>query len=460
MILRAILGFVVLHSTLGNVVQLDSSNFDSIMQSNDVVFVNFYADWCRFSQMLKPIFAQASEKFQNLPQGKVVWGAVDADRQADLATRFQVNKYPTLKLFRNGEIVRKEYRSQRSVEALSAFVQKQLDSSIVEMQSPEELSQKLDAEKRNVIAYFPQPSGPEYDALKKVASILREDCSFYVGSGPAFAAHTSKGPSLSFKGPNAQEGLAFTGNMQDFNLLKQWLTDKCIPLVREITFENAEELTEEGIPFLILFRHPDDKESEKVFTEAVIREIPDQKAAINCLVADGKKFAHPLHHLGKRESDLPVIAIDSFRHMYLFPNTNDLNTPGKLRQFVLDLHSGKLHREFHHGPDPVQPWWRQISLIEVPHLFREIPKWFLDSAGYGLPRSLQEFGLASETLEKARSEFQFISVRAGPTSHLHFDKPVSLPLEGILKSKILFMLTNRICLSKDFCRILYNTIAV
>ena len=29
-------------------------------------------------------------------------------------------------------------------------------------------------------------------------------------------------------------------------------------------------------------------------------------------------------------------------------------TPGKLKQFVLDLHSGKLHREFHHGPDVVQ----------------------------------------------------------------------------------------------------------
>jgi hypothetical protein len=28
--------------------------------------------------------------------------------------------------------------------------------------------------------------------------------------------------------------------------LKQWLTDKCIPLVREVTFENVEELTEEG----------------------------------------------------------------------------------------------------------------------------------------------------------------------------------------------------------------------
>lgn len=31
--------------------------------SNEVVFVNFYADWCRFSQQLKPIYLEASEKF-------------------------------------------------------------------------------------------------------------------------------------------------------------------------------------------------------------------------------------------------------------------------------------------------------------------------------------------------------------------------------------------------------------
>lgn len=33
-------------------------------------------------------------------------------------------------------------------------------------------------------------------------------------------------------------------------------------------------------------------------------------------------------------------------------STHSFSTPGKLKQFVLDLHSGKLHREFHHGPDP------------------------------------------------------------------------------------------------------------
>lgn len=37
--------------------------------------------------------------------------------------------------------------------------------------------------------------------------------------------------------------------------------------------------------------------------------------------------------------------------MYLFPDYNDIHKPGSLKNFVADLHSGKLHREFHNGPD-------------------------------------------------------------------------------------------------------------
>ena len=123
--------------------------------------------------------------------------------------------------------------------------------------------------------------------------------------------------------------------------------------MREITFENAEELTEEGLPFLILFHKPDDKQSVEAYTEVIHKELYTESASVNFLTADGLKFAHPLHHLGKTQNDLPLIAIDSFRHMYLFPNFGDLRVPGKLKQFVQDLHSGKLHREFHFGPDPV-----------------------------------------------------------------------------------------------------------
>merc|ERR1712218_4350 len=125
----------------------------------------------------------------------------------------------------------------------------------------------------------------------------------------------------------------------------------CNPLVKEITFENAEELTEEGLPFVILFHHPDETESVKEWNELVKNELLGERSQVSFLTADGIKFAHPLHHLGKGKDDLPLIAIDSFRHMYLFPKYEEAQIPGKLKKFLQDLYSGKLHREFHYGPD-------------------------------------------------------------------------------------------------------------
>ncbi|EYB87710.1 hypothetical protein Y032_0258g434 [Ancylostoma ceylanicum] len=54
----------------------------------------------------------------------------------------------------------------------------------------------------------------------------------------------------------------------------------------------------------------------------------------------------------------------------------------------------------------------KYSLIEVLHLFGEIPKWFLEFAGCDLSEAIQEFGLSSEIVEKAQNEFRFINVRA------------------------------------------------
>jgi hypothetical protein len=59
--------------------------------------------------------------------------------------------------------------------------------------------------------------------------------------------------------------------------------------------------------------------------------------------------------MGKTSKDLPVLAIDSFQQfltsflinlifkyfsMFLFEQMDELHVPGKLRQFIMDLHSG------------------------------------------------------------------------------------------------------------------------
>ena len=70
-----------------------------------------------------------------------------------------------------------------------------------------------------------------------------------------------------------------------------WASDKCTPLVREITFENAEELTEEGLPFLILFHAPDDTQSIKEYSDVVAQQLIEDKRKEFLLVLNSQNLS-------------------------------------------------------------------------------------------------------------------------------------------------------------------------
>ncbi|KAL1498112.1 hypothetical protein ABEB36_008965 [Hypothenemus hampei] len=306
--------------------------------------------------MLMPIFDEAAtaihEKYQDA--GKVVMAKVDCDKETAIAKRFHITKYPTLKVIRNGQPAKKEYRGQRSVEAFTTFIQNEMEDPVKEFKQLSELG-KLESNKRIIIGYFDTRQQPEYRTFRRVATNLKDDCQFHAGFDEAARQMHPSGTAIIGFRPDKDRSTdldeTFPGSLENFDELHIWAQEKCVPLIREITFENAEELTEEGLPFLILFHSPDDKENIKKFNDVVKNELLSEKQSINFLTADGNKFAHPLHHLGKSQEDLPLIAIDSFRHMYLFPKFEDMSIPGKLKQFIQDLYSGKLHREFHYGPD-------------------------------------------------------------------------------------------------------------
>jgi len=347
------------NSTFDQVVQMTNSNFDELVKNHKLVVINFYADWCHFSQILAPVFEETYSKVLKEFSGRrILFTKVNCEVEADLAGRFHISKYPTLKLVMNRKPMKKEYRGQRSVDAIFNHVKNIMKDPVQSVITSSDFGEKIDEKKAAIIGYFKALPGavPDYNTFQEVAIDLRDDCNFYWVTGEPTVVHLQHTDSkITFKGPRskpADNDLVYPGNLTSYEELSTWVTDKCIPLVREITFENAEELTEEGLPFLILFHHPNDRTSIGAYRRVIHQELFTESSSINFLTADGVKFAHPLHHLGKTQSDLPLIAIDSFRHMYLFPNFRNIEIPGKLKQFVLDLHSGKLHREFHFGPDP------------------------------------------------------------------------------------------------------------
>ena len=154
-------------------VQLDTSNIDKVLEDYEFVFINFYADWCRFSNMLSPIWDEGAEKISSELAGQsVLVGKIDCDAQSSLGTRFHITKYPTIKYVVNGQLAKKEYRGQRSAQAFLDFVVEQTKNPVEEFDDLQVLN-KLEEKAQYVIGYFEKKESEEYSTYKKVATKLK-----------------------------------------------------------------------------------------------------------------------------------------------------------------------------------------------------------------------------------------------------------------------------------------------
>ncbi len=84
--------------------QINKDNFESTIKNNEVVLVDFYADWCGPCQALIPQLETISEEFE----GKAKIVKVNVDQNQDLSSQFGVRSIPALFYFKNGELVGKQ----------------------------------------------------------------------------------------------------------------------------------------------------------------------------------------------------------------------------------------------------------------------------------------------------------------------------------------------------------------
>jgi len=84
---------------------ITKENFEEVVLKNELpVLVDFWATWCGPCKMLSPIIAELAEELD----GKVAVGKVNVDEQQELAMMFGVMSIPTLLVFKNGELVKKQ----------------------------------------------------------------------------------------------------------------------------------------------------------------------------------------------------------------------------------------------------------------------------------------------------------------------------------------------------------------
>lgn len=78
-----------------------SNSFNNIINSNPLVLIDFYANWCGPCKVLGPILKEVKHELDNAI--KII--KIDVDKNEVLAAKYQVRGVPTMILFKNGKQV-------------------------------------------------------------------------------------------------------------------------------------------------------------------------------------------------------------------------------------------------------------------------------------------------------------------------------------------------------------------
>ena len=80
---------------MGAAVELTQENFESTLENNDMVLVDFWASWCGPCRSFAPVYDAVASANPD-----VVFGKVDTEAQQALAGAFGIQSSPTLMIFR------------------------------------------------------------------------------------------------------------------------------------------------------------------------------------------------------------------------------------------------------------------------------------------------------------------------------------------------------------------------
>ncbi len=87
--------------------------FNAMLKENELVLVDFYADWCGPCRMLAPII----EQIENEKAGLVKVVKIDVDKETNITKKYNIQSIPTLIIFKNGKETNQlvGYRSKKDI---------------------------------------------------------------------------------------------------------------------------------------------------------------------------------------------------------------------------------------------------------------------------------------------------------------------------------------------------------
>jgi len=344
-----------------DVVVLTKDNFDSIVKG-DLTLVEFYAPWCGHCKKLTPEYAKAATQLK----GEVVLGKLDATVETEVASRFGVSGYPTLKVFRSG--TPSDYNGPRDAAGIVKFMQKQVGPSAKEIKTSEELKTFQDHSDISVVGFFPQKKGAAYDNFLAAANAQRDNFRFAIVTEASVIEGSGFGQAIViFK--SFDEGKNIYTGSNTVSSLVDWIYAKSIAQVGEFTRDNANRYKHRNLPILKVYvdvKFASNPKQAGYYINRVKKALGQNKEAEGKLlfsVANKKDFAEEVKNLGLDSAEVAV-GIESEGLKY---RTADTFSVESLDKFIKLFLSGgaKPYIKSEPAPPKAQPGHVQVVVGET-----------------------------------------------------------------------------------------------
>ena len=240
------------------VLVLTQDNFDAVIKEHDKILVEFYAPWCGHCKKLAPEYVKAAEVLGKQDPALYV-AKVDATEQSELAGRFGVKGYPTLKWFVNGE--ESDYTGGRTADEIVNWINKRTGPPSKAVDGAE--LDKTVEDSKLVVVFFGDEGSDEFKAFETAASL--DDKRTFLHSSDAGAAAKAgvTAPALVLFRKFDEPKVVFEGKI-DPKAISDFITTNSVPTLIEFSDEYIEPIFQNQQPAIFLFRDEESEEHKKL----------------------------------------------------------------------------------------------------------------------------------------------------------------------------------------------------
>jgi len=331
------------------VVILTTETFDQFIADNPKVLVEFFAPWCGHCKALAPEFEKAAQAIEADDAINAKLATVDATEEKDLATKFGVKGFPTLKFFTGDVDAPMDYSGGRTEPTIIQWLRTRSMPPVSILESAEDV-EAFQKKGSVVLVGFFAADGDESKALNDVAEANRE--SVVVGQvtsadlkidgtefGKLFMFRDFEEPIVAFEGEVTVEGIT------------EFLNAERFPLIAPIGPENYKDYVDRGLPIVWISLNADDEEELATILASMAPFAKDAKGKLSFTYVDATKYAQHVQNLGITETPGILIAGDD-NTKFLF--SGNVGAEEELKTFFSGYAAGTLesHMKSEEAPVP------------------------------------------------------------------------------------------------------------